>query len=88
MNNWISVKTALPTKNGSYLTTVQHSNNFSSIMILGFAKDLYKYDKYGFWEYKGKKQSGWYNYDSEYGSYEVHGVIAWQELPPLYKEED
>ena len=48
MNNWISVKTALPTKDGSYLTTVQHSNNFSSIMILGFAKDLYKYDKYEF----------------------------------------
>lgn len=88
MNNWISVKTALPIKDGSYLTTVQHSNNFSSIMILGFAKDLYKYDKYEFWEYKGKKQSGWYNYDSEYGTCEVHGVIAWQELPPLYKEEN
>jgi hypothetical protein len=45
MDNWIPVKTALPTKDGSYLTTVQHSNKFSSIMILGFVKDLYKFEK-------------------------------------------
>lgn len=70
MDNWISVKTALPTKNGSYLTTVKHLDTFSSIMILGFVKD------------------SWYNYDYEYGTYKVHGVIAWQELPPLYKEEN
>lgn len=88
MDNWIPVKTALPTKDGSYLTCVNHSNSHSSIMILGFVKDLYKFDKYEFEEYKGKKQSGWYNYDSEYGSYEVHGVMAWQELPPLYKGEN
>lgn len=88
MDNWIPVKTALPKKDGSYLTTVKHSNKFSSIMILGFVKDLYKFNKYEFEEYKGKKQSGWYDHDSEYGTYEVHGITAWQELPPLYKEEN
>lgn len=87
MDNWIPVKTALPKKNGSYLTTVKHLNNtYTSIMILGFCKDLYKYNKYEFEEYKGKKQSGWYDYDTEWGTYEVHGVTAWMELPPIYKE--
>ena len=57
-------------------------------MILGFVKDLYKYNKYEFWKYKGQKKSGWYDYDTEWGTYEVHGVTAWMELPPLYKEEN
>lgn len=86
MNNWISVKTALPKKDGSYLTSVKHSNKYASIMILGFVKDLYKFNKYEFEEYKGLKQSGWYNHDPEYGTFEVHGVTAWMELPPIYKE--
>ena len=87
-NNWIPCKIALPNKDGSYLCTVKHSNKYTSIMILGFVKDLYKFDKYEFEEYRGLKQSGWYNHDPEWGTYEVHGVVAWMELPKIYNKEN
>ena len=85
--NWIPCSKQLPEENGSYLVTVRHSDKYKSIMILGFVKDLYKFDKYEFEEYKGKKQSGWYDHDPEYGTFEVHGVIAWMKLPKLYESE-
>ena len=87
-DQWIPCSIALPSKDGSYLVTVKHSNKFKSMMILGFVRDLYKFDKYEFWEYKGQKQCGWYDHDSEWGTFEVHGVVAWMELPKIYNKED
>lgn len=41
------------------------------------------------WEFPGKeyKRPGWYNYDSEYGDYEVMDVKYWMPLPEPPKEE-
>ena len=54
-----------------------------SIDIVGFTKDAYKLDKYVFAEYKGKKKALFYNYDSEYGYYEIE-CVAWMLLPQKY----
>lgn len=73
--------TGNPQKNGKYLVTTKDN----SVRILNYATDLYKIDKYDFYNDKGK--SGWYGYDSEYGYYEwLDKPIAWAELPEPYKE--
>lgn len=79
LNNWVSVSERLPKDNGAYIA--QSING--SIRILGFTRDAYKLDKYDFEEYKGKKKSLFYEYDSEYGHYEIK-CVAWQPLPALF----
>ena len=74
--------TGNPPKNGRYLVTL-----CCRVDILNWANDLYKVDEYDFAFDKGK--SGWYNYDSEYGYYDIKydKPIAWAELPEPYKED-
>lgn len=81
-NGWIPVSKRLP-KDDRNTYMVQTPNG--SIRILGFTKDAYKLSKYDFSEYKGKKKTLFYEYDGEYGYYEVK-CVAWQPLPALYKE--
>ena len=74
---WISVKEKLPDKNGNYLCYIK--SFYGNIMsIYSFALNLKKVDEYDFY---GKKRCGWYNYDSEYGYYEVGDVAYWMPLP-------
>ena len=47
--------------------------------IVSYAHDLHKVDEYDFCDKKGK--SGWYDYDSEWGNYEISNVEFWMELP-------
>ena len=85
MSNWIKCSDRLPDHDGEYLITK---------LLLGepkpsvccFSKDLYGLDEYSFYKYHHKRKSGWYDYDSEYGFYEISDVIAWQPLPEAYKE--
>ena len=78
---WISTKERLPEKEREYLVTTR-----GRLDILSFAKDLYKVDKYDFWD--RKDVSGWWWYDGEYGYIETDGVTAWMYLPKPYKESE
>ena len=74
---WISVSKANPKKNGRYFVTTD--GNY--VAIKSFAKNLREIDKYDF----DKAEPGWYDYDSDFGYYKYHKVIAWMELPEPYK---
>ncbi len=82
MDKWVSCKDKLPEKNGKYLVTekspIVHPG---TIRIRNFSNELNKVDHFVFGR---KRKSGWYDYDSEYGYYEVLDVLAWQELPEPY----
>ncbi len=80
-NVWTPVSKKLPDKDGDYLVT------FSSgrVDICPFAKDLYAVDDYDFAD--RKNQSGWYDYDRDYGYYLVDNIVAWMPLPKGYGEE-
>ena len=69
-----------PKKDGRYLVTTD--GNY--VAIKSFAKNLRKIDKYDF----DKAEPGWYDYDSDFGYYKYHKVIAWMELPEPYKGAD
>lgn len=80
-SNWISVKERLPNKNGQYITI----GNNKVVEINYWNKNLYKVDNYDFFDKKNK--NGFYNYDSEYGHYEVtDSVTHWMPLPESPKE--
>ena len=79
---WIPCSERLPEKNGDYLCC----SSGMAIITCGFANDIYKVDEWDFCDYKGKsKKRGFYDYDSEYGYYEVDDVVAWMPLPEPYK---
>ena len=78
MSKWVSVKDKLPKKNNDYLCVL----NTHTISVCSFAHNLKKVDKYDF----DAKKSGWYDYDSEWGYYEITNVTHWMPLPELPKE--
>lgn len=84
MGEWISVKDRLPSEDGEYLCCTDF-NGHKAMHIYSFAKNLRKVDKYDF---KGQNRPGWYDYDSEWGYGEMHGVTHWMSLPELPKEEN
>lgn len=88
MEKWISVKDKLPDKSGKYLVTYGSNLNKDErlIEIAGFSKNLTSLDKYDFPK-REFNRPGFYGYDSEYGYYEQTKVIAWMELPEVYKGE-
>ena len=71
-----------PKKDGRYLVWCDR------VEIANYADNLYKVDKYDFYDFKGKKRAGWYIYDGEYGYLELDNVLGWQELPSDYKENE
>ena len=85
-NEWTSVKDRLPEKDGQYLcvcSAFQYSSPY--IITSWFSENLYKVDKYDFFNRKGK--SGFYEYDSEWGYFEHNNVTHWMPLPELPKGE-
>lgn len=52
--------------------------------IATFACNLEEVDEYDF---RGRRRAGWYDYDSEYGHYELERVAYWMPLPKLPGEE-
>lgn len=85
MSEWI--KDRNPDKDGDYLCIIGIEGIMYFRQILHFASDLYKIDQYAFETYKNKKdRSGWYNYDSEWGCYNIKKVFAWSELLHMPEE--
>jgi len=82
---WIPVSKP-PKKDGKYLVTIHYINiTRDTIETVNYSKNLYKVNEYDFYD---RKRAGWYNYDSEYGYYEVDSVIAWMPLPKPYEPQE
>ena len=83
MTNWIKTSERQPTEKGVYLVVYD---------ILGhhiydtcrWTPNLYDIDEYDFAE-EEYHRSGFYEYDGEYGYYEV-GVLAWQPIEDYIEE--
>ncbi len=71
--DWIPVSERLPEKRGDYLVTQKAV--FTDYVYRNIAV------------FTDKKRPGWYKYDSEWGYYEIDGVVAWMPLPEPYKAE-
>ena len=83
---WISVKDHLPTKNGDYLITIDCFGKHRYIKIVSWANDLSKLDEWDFPVEDYKNIGGFYDFDGEYGYYEVNNVLAWCEVEPYEGE--
>ena len=83
VQEWISVKDRLPEEDGKYIVFEQ-SGGRTNTSILRFAKDARKVDRYDF---KGRWENAWYEYDSEWGHYTVDSVTHWMPLPQPPKGE-
>lgn len=81
---WIPCSERLPEEDGEYLITLRWGNYPNSVETLLFTNDLSSVDRVG---YAGEKRPGWYEYDSDYGCYEIDNVIAWMPRPEPYKED-
>lgn len=82
---WIPCSERLPKEDGEYLITLRWGDYPNSVETLLFTNDLSSVDRVG---YAGEKRPGWYEYDSDYGCYEIDNVIAWMPRPKPYKPED
>jgi len=74
----------LPKESGDYPVTLKITEDCSCVDKLNYSLDLYSVNKYDFAD---KKRPGWYDYDSEWGYYEVNNVVAWMPAPKLYTPE-
>lgn len=83
MAEWISVKKRMPEKNGHYLC-YRDGYAEGSIEVYRFAESLYDVDEQDFREYK---RSGFYDYDHEWGYFEVGMITHWMPLPKKPKGE-
>lgn len=79
--NWIDAKTNPPKEQGKYLCAVESGYH----QICGYALNLEKVDEYDFYR---QKQSGWYQYDSEWGYFERDDVTHYMPLPELPEREE
>ena len=80
---WNLCKNGLPKKWGEYLVTVKmFTCDDYRLGLAYFAEDLYEVDAFDFPDKKNK--AGFYEYDSEYGYYELTDVVAWMECPLPY----
>ena len=77
MGEWIDVNDRLPEKDGAYLVITGSYSRYRK--IVSYAHDLFEVDDYDF----KKGDSGFFDYDSEYGYYKVDKVLAWMELPEV-----
>lgn len=72
---WVPCSEKMPDVEGRYLCTQD-----KWVGICKYAKNLRDVCKYEF----PKNKPGWYDFDDEYGYYEVQGVTAWMRKPDPY----
>ena len=80
-NKWTPTSDGLPKEDGTYLCQINYGHH-ELFEVLSFSTNLYEVDEYDFCDIN---RAGFYDFDSEWGYYEVHNVVAWQSLPTLYK---
>ena len=83
MSEWISVRERLPVNEGRYLTTINFYG-FTSVQIRYYTNDLSNDGQY----IELKHMHGWYYDDSEWGRIPDDNIVAWQELPEAYKNNE
>lgn len=76
---WIPVNKKLPKDGQDCIVT-----SFGLIRLATYASDLFEVDEYDFNQQKGK--AGFFDYDNEYGFYELDSVTAWIPLPEPYRK--
>ena len=85
--NWISCKDHIPTEDiKDCLVTIDCFGVSRYIKSISYAKDLNKIAEWDFPAKDYKGVGGFYDYDSEYGYYEVGNVLAWCEVEPYEGE--
>ena len=83
---WIYCKDKLPDKTEEYLVIKRTFNmeEYYNVTTACYSIDLYNFDEYDFHKYKNKKpKSGWFDYDSERGYFEINNVVAWMDKPEI-----
>lgn len=83
-DDWIPVNGTRPKDRQKCLVTVGYfgSKGGRLVKIGTYSKGLYEINEYDFCDKKGK--AGWYDFDSEYGYYEILDVKAWKPLDEPY----
>ena len=84
--NWISVKDRLPTENGDYLVAIDCFGKHRYIKSVSWANDLHEFDKWDFPVEDYREVGGFYDFDSDFGHYEVSDVLAWCKIEPYEGE--
>ena len=79
---WIPVTERLPEKDGKFLVYKNVCKGYSTIMVVGFARNGRKVHEYDLRNHK----KVWYDYDGEVGYYPLSSVTHWMPLPELPKE--
>ena len=82
---WISVDDRLPEKKGTFLVYVKANNKWSGWS--GYIKTTWFTPCYEGAEDRLQGKKIWYDYDSEFGDYEVRNVTHWMPLPQPPKGE-
>lgn len=80
---WITVTVRLP-EDGQRVLCFKQGKYASCVMTAAFSECLEKFCKVDF---LGAKHSGFYNYDSEVGYYELREATHWMPLPEPPKGE-
>ena len=82
VQEWISAKDRLPEKKGAFLVYVKTKNKWCGYIKTTWFTPCYE----GVEDHMQGKQV-WYDYDSDWGDYEVRDVTHWMPLPEPPKGE-
>jgi hypothetical protein len=86
MSEWIKMKDKTPTKEGSEYLVVQRILGATFYDVAYWSNNLFEVgDNFKEEEYR---RGGFYEWDSDWGYVECHGVVAWQEIEEYEGEEE